>query len=207
MLLVNINRLTYKKCQQGVVLIVALMLLLVMTLIGVTLMSDAISQERMAGNTRQLSLEQANAEGALRQAESFLEGLNILSTPNIAPRVVIANSFHTLGDGRYVGIVEKEFNQYAGSFDPLTTDLNAAANWAGVNSIAANPTTSAGTAPAYTIEYIGRLQHGEPAQVEQSDEVKDFVSTSPFVFRITAIGYGANSNISAVLQSVYSTSE
>ena len=195
--------------QQGVILVVALIMLLVMTLIGVTLMSGSTLQERMAGNNRQLSLARINAEGALREAETYLDGLNIVAPGNI-PRDVIAANFHGADDGKYIEVIENEYPQYEGNFDPLAYDMSDPANWnnpASVPYISATATTTTAQAPRYVIEYIGRFSHGSPdIDVDVSEENKDLVATTPFVFQITAIGYGTDSNISAILQSTYTTS-
>ncbi|WP_018144619.1 MULTISPECIES: PilX N-terminal domain-containing pilus assembly protein [unclassified Thioalkalivibrio] len=58
--------------QRGSALIVALVMLLLMTLIGVTAMQTTILQERMAGNTRDRQMAFEAAEAALREGESFL---------------------------------------------------------------------------------------------------------------------------------------
>ena len=191
------------QCQRGVVLVVALIMLLAMTMVGVTLMSGATLQERMAGNSLQLSLARMNAEAALRQAEIALDNMNITSTDGVTPRDVIANNFNGNGDGRYIAIVEPN---YVADFDELTADLSESSNWTAGNSIAAVTTVSGSSTPRYTIEYIGRITHanvGEGIDISVEKIYQD--NKVPFAFRITAIGYGANDNIYAVLQSVYST--
>jgi type IV pilus assembly protein PilX len=58
--------------QRGAVLVTAMLLLLVLTIIGVTAMQMSRMQERMAGNTRDVNLAFQAAEGALRGSESFV---------------------------------------------------------------------------------------------------------------------------------------
>ena len=55
--------------QQGAVLIVSLLLLLVMTLLGLGASQSTRLQERMAGNQRDLELAMQGAESSLRAAE------------------------------------------------------------------------------------------------------------------------------------------
>jgi type IV pilus assembly protein PilX len=64
----------------GAILVSALLMLLVLTVIGVSVMQITRMQERMAGNTRDLNLAFQGAEAALRDAEQFL-----WDTPNIIP--------------------------------------------------------------------------------------------------------------------------
>lgn len=63
--------------QRGAALAVSLMMLLVMTLIGVTAMRLSVMQEKMAGNTRDLDLALQAAEAALRFGETRLEAASL----------------------------------------------------------------------------------------------------------------------------------
>ena len=59
--------------ERGAVLIVGLLLLLVMTIIGVSSMQTTLLEEKMAGNLRDQDLALQAAESALRDAEAWLE--------------------------------------------------------------------------------------------------------------------------------------
>jgi len=61
--------------QQGAVLAVALIFLLVLTLLGVSSMKSTLLEEKMAGNMRDQSLAFQAAEAALRDGEAFIEAL------------------------------------------------------------------------------------------------------------------------------------
>ena len=61
--------------QRGAVLAVCLLLLLVLTLIGVSSMQGTLLEEKMAGNTTDRNLAFQNTESAIREAEIFVEGL------------------------------------------------------------------------------------------------------------------------------------
>lgn len=58
--------------QRGAVLVTAMLLLLVLTVIGVTVMQMSRMQERMAGNSRDVNLAFQAAEGALRNGELYI---------------------------------------------------------------------------------------------------------------------------------------
>jgi len=58
--------------QRGAILVTSMLLLLVLTIIGVTVMQMSRMQERMAGNSRDVNLAFQAAEGALRSAELFI---------------------------------------------------------------------------------------------------------------------------------------
>ncbi|HEU5137748.1 MAG TPA: PilX N-terminal domain-containing pilus assembly protein [Steroidobacteraceae bacterium] len=59
--------------QRGAILVTSMLLLLVLTIIGVTVMQMSRMQERMAGNSRDINLAFQAAEGSLRAAESFID--------------------------------------------------------------------------------------------------------------------------------------
>ena len=64
------NKVMLKNGQNGVVLIVSLIILLVMTLMSLTGMKTANLEEKMAGNMRDQNIAFQAAEAALRDAES-----------------------------------------------------------------------------------------------------------------------------------------
>ncbi|MBN1238036.1 MAG: hypothetical protein JXB36_06015 [Gammaproteobacteria bacterium] len=63
--------------QRGAALMVSLVLLLIMTLLGVTSMRTTTLQERMAGNLRDNNLAFQAAEAALREGEDVLEAATV----------------------------------------------------------------------------------------------------------------------------------
>jgi type IV pilus assembly protein PilX len=63
--------------QRGAVLVIAMLLLMVLTIIGVTVMQMSRMQERMAGNARDVNLAFQAAEGVLRGAESYLRAQTV----------------------------------------------------------------------------------------------------------------------------------
>lgn len=77
-----------KKNQQGAVLIVALIMLLLLTIIGLSSMRGTSLQENMAGNMRDSNLSLQAAEAALRKGEQIVSSKladNSLGTLEAAP--------------------------------------------------------------------------------------------------------------------------
>ena len=66
--------------QQGAILVVSLMMLLLLTIIGITAMNTVTMEERMAGNLRDSNLAFQGAEAALRDGEGTLEALTLEPT-------------------------------------------------------------------------------------------------------------------------------
>ncbi len=76
----NISSLKYQpnySNQKGIVLVVTLILLLTMTLVGVTAMRATTMDERMTGNFHDRNLSFQAAEAALRLAEDSLTGVTV----------------------------------------------------------------------------------------------------------------------------------
>ena len=72
---IRIHRSKPARAERGAALVTSLVLLLVLTVIGVTAMMMTRMQERMAGNTRDLNLAFQGAEAALRDGESMITAL------------------------------------------------------------------------------------------------------------------------------------
>lgn len=70
--------------QKGAALIVSLVILLLMTLIGIFAMRTSIMEEKMATNQRDRQLAYQAAEVALRDAELFIQRLNIQPIATVA---------------------------------------------------------------------------------------------------------------------------
>lgn len=85
-----------KNTQQGAILIVALVMLLLVTIIGLASMRGTSLQERMAGNLRDQELALQAAEAALRKGEATVTAkfeANTLNTLGVAEETGAYTSF------------------------------------------------------------------------------------------------------------------
>lgn len=193
------NKLFIFKLQQGVTLIVALVMLLVMTSLGITTMTSATLQERMAGNSRQQYIARLNAEFALRQALAQLDSQNLNAISDIQLGDLIANT-----DGWYAPI---QVGVIAPTTVPFANSLTNSSSWAtgsddlNTNSVRINNADA--NHPRYIVEYLGKNDENKTKQ-SSSFGRNGPDSTSP-IFRITAIGWGSSfhQNSVSVLQSYY----
>ena len=192
------NSTTVKK-QRGVVLVVAMIILLVMSVIGISSLTSSTMQERMAGNNRQLALAKAAAEAALKSAEGFLvanitTGADLTRFDNAAPADIGLYSSYVL-NSEGVGLK---------LLSTSISDIQDDSLWTVGNSVAAgNLSANVKTRdPRFVIEYIGRETQGKakPWIVGDTSDNKD-----PHIFMITAIGWGRDQNIYTVLQSTFRT--
>lgn len=184
--------------QRGATLVIALIILLVMTIIGVTSMKSSTLQERMAGNARQKTVAKNAALTALREAEIWL-------TTNVDQPEDI-NAF-TGGGGKYSAV-----RRPGGAAGELTADVTDPDVWLAFNAAdftesSAMSTSLVSRQPRYVIEYIGRDIRGSSSNpVKMLDaESQGATDLSPYFFRITAIGWGRDANIYSILESTYKT--
>jgi type IV pilus assembly protein PilX len=84
--------------QRGAVLIVSLLILLIMTMIGVSSLQSSATEEKMASNSRDRSVGFQSAEAALREAEGFLEDL--VTTGSFDDTDGLYSGLDTAPDGR-----------------------------------------------------------------------------------------------------------
>jgi type IV pilus assembly protein PilX len=170
--------------QGGVVLILGLVVLVVLTLIGVSNMRSSMMEERMTGgfNDRaNLALE--SAELALREAEQYLDGASV-------------GPF----DGSKPGLHAIKHNGDDYSFWKGSSCSATSFNWSnGACSYATSskqlPHTAA--APRYVIEYFAdALVIDGPIS---AGKAKQYVK----VYRITARGVGGQGSTAVVLQTTF----
>jgi type IV pilus assembly protein PilX len=168
----------------GTTLITSLLLLLVLTVIGITSMQMSRVEERMAGNTRDLSMAFQGAEAALRNGEALIG--EQASRPSDCTGIPCATTPEVFLEG-VLGQVENEPSQWwdAGNALPFTD--------------AAGNTSMQGEAvdPTFVIEHMGfvRTDGGVEMGINPPSG-RDF-------YQVTAHSDGASGNANVVLQSTY----
>ena len=168
--------------QRGIALFISLVLLLVLTIIGVSAVQTTSLEERMARNTNDSVLAFESAEVALRTGEQFLR--NNVNTTTLFP---------SAGN-----------NGLWKASDYLQTERWQQANiWTGNNSVQlpANTVDNVAEQPRYIIEWVATVQRSDnPYQLGQSyNALFDRIE----IFRITARGVGGSPNARVLLQSTY----
>lgn len=110
--------------QKGITLIVGLILLLVMTMLGLTAVQVTTQQERMAGNLRDRNIAFQAAESALREGESALENQCVIVFNGKGAFDVEANSVDALAFIASAATEEwTEYNSFPfDSFDDACTE-------------------------------------------------------------------------------------
>jgi type IV pilus assembly protein PilX len=173
-----------------VVLIISLIMLLLLTLIGVTAIKTTTLEEKMASNLRDQNLAFQAAETALRAGESVV----MLNSPAFS----VANN-GTGGTGLYTTIGTGALASYYN--DPaIWTDAAKVATYAGGSLNYIN------SAPRYIIEELTPTPStsGTTTNTSGSLEAGTAAGSQTITwYRITARGTGASDNAVVILQSIY----
>ena len=163
--------------QKGAVLMVSLMLLVIMTLVGVTAMRSTTMQEKMTGNSRDLSLAFQAAEISIKDAESYIDNL-------VSPAAAF--------DGTVAGL-------YAENSNP---DIYAPATWATAVTYSDGDFASVSTQPKYIIE-LGGSMGSATDDINVGGYGESSGTSTLTAFRITARGTGGTDNAVVLIQSNY----
>jgi len=163
--------------QAGVTLVVSLVILVTMTLLGVTSIQSTRTEVAMAGNLREAGLTFNAAEAGLRFGESFVE--NSISTTVYADATI----------GLYAEADE----------DPDYADYTI---WA-ASQDAAFSLAYVAEDPKFIIRYLGDRSQNEVAKVN----IGGYGTAQPGItvsnFRVTARGTGQSGNARRYVQSYY----
>ncbi|MEZ5525522.1 MAG: pilus assembly protein [Pseudomonadales bacterium] len=184
------------KKQRGSVLAISLIILLILTVLGVNSMSALTLEERMASHARQSMVASQAAEIAVRAAETWLANTANVNASNMAQ----------FWDGT-AGL----YSRY-GVLNAPVLDVFDDGDWDNTNSVEVNGVAAidpdgpkgqlVAQNPRYMIEYLGRVS--EDASQDSLDIVN---SQQPdvrdYAFRITAVGWGENTNARYLVQSTF----
>lgn len=162
----------------GTVLVMAMTFVLILSFIGVTSMTTAALEEKMAGNMSDKNVAFQTAESALVAGEVWIGGQ--MSKPVFDPAVV--------NDGLHL---------------PSTTstpvwDVSTGV-WSGTDVFSFPAMNNVSTAPAYIIEDLGAIPDINGSLVLPAN----YKASGKNVFRVTVRTSGTNAAALAMIQSVY----
>ena len=183
------HRITVPGQQRGAALIVALVILVILTSMGVAGMRTANLEEQFSGNLRDRSRAFGAAEAALRTGEDWLGGLaSKPSTCTSAPCDVfatfsLANGFYALKDFAWWNSNAKEYTAPGSSND--------------LGDIDGDGTSTLSAQPKYIIEDVGFVRRGASATIGRGPR------RGLNYYRVSALGQGGSQHTNVVLQSTY----
>lgn len=161
--------------QQGAVLVVSLMILLVMTLLGLSSMQGTILEEKMSGNMRDRNLALQSAEVTMRDGETFVN--NIVNT--------------------------SQFNDTEGLYALTTSDPNyfSTNTWASARTYSSTM-PAVKTQPRYVVKHVGEIT-GAGGSINIGGYSDKPIGGNVTTFRITSRGTGGRDTTQVFLQTHY----
>jgi type IV pilus assembly protein PilX len=166
--------------QTGSVLLISLVILLILTLVGVSAMRNTTIEEKMAGNMRDKGLSFQTAEATLRAAEKYIKD-NIVST----------QAFDTDGsDGLYD---KSNMNVWK----TLSWDANDSIEYSDFDS-----TYQIAESPRFIIQHIASIAT-DPNTLNLGNYGGNTNSGTIEMFLITARATGGSGNAPIFLQTTY----
>jgi len=164
--------------QQGIVLFVGIMLLLILTLIGISAMNSSVMTEKLTQNIRDTTTAFEAAETALGDGEQWVQSqtsaITAVSACSTAPCHVW------------------QVNAFGNAFQQ-------SASWWASNALPYSSTlVGVAAQPMYIIEQYSFV----PSQLSPDAESKGL---GYYYYRITAMGTGLTSNSVSYVQSIYGT--
>lgn len=161
--------------QGGAILILALILLTIMSLVGISANRDVILQERMTGNELDTNIALQAAEAALRVAESELG--------DCAP---VETEYYGSQNGKYDVSVHP-----VGEWELLAEEADGSTSWLYSELDKVNQD------PRYIIERLEPIALTSDQDLKLGEPVQ-----SAILFRITAQGFGSSSKTDSVVQTI-----
>ena len=170
--------------QRGAALITSLIILLVLTVLGVSAMSTSSLEELMAGNLRDQNLSFQAAEAALQDGERYIDSWG--GTPPAATSSGTNSGVYT----------QDEFGLYElSAFDTTNVWANGVATVYGADTgIAISNLGEVAALPMYIIEEEDFVAKDASFRAQTQRE-------GAYYYRVTARGVGASSNAVTLLQS------
>ena len=175
------------KKQKGSVLVISLLILVVLTILGVSSMNSTSLQEKMSGNFRDREIAFQAAEMALAYAENYAK-----NSINSSAAFTDSNGYYTFRKG------PSSNNAFTGNGGSITNW------WTGTDSQVL-PTTidEVRTQPRFTIEYRNEVGIDEGTSINIGAYGESTGGGAITSFRVTARGTGQSDNTQVILQSNY----
>jgi len=173
----------YRKKQDGVVLFMCMVMLLLLTVLGISSVQTTSLQQRMARNANDTNLAFQAAESALRDGEDFLETINALIDFDAA---------------------NAENNGFYYENSPGTDPNWKSLDWSGSDGFREGETTITGVEvqPKYILEHVKTVI--SDADALNLDNIgQDTGSGRTQIFRVTARGTGGSATAQVMIQGTY----
>lgn len=186
----------------GLALFISLVMLLILTILGVSAVQTTSMQERMARNARDTSMAFQAAESALRDAEIYLDGLTALTDFAAGGE---ANGYYSSAPCYPVACTAADNPGQSGYYVTIPDGGGfkwQLLDWAGTAVIDATPVQDVAANPVYIVEFIKTVV--SDTDILNLDNIgQDTGSGRTQMFRATAYGTGGTARSHVTLQSTF----
>ena len=180
----------FPRRQHGAVLIISLLLLLVMTLIGITAMQSSTLEEKMAGNMHNRNVALQAAEAALRVAEADIEAM--VST------AAFDDSGAYYSDLSTVVPTTQEFSDEATWNDAAVTAGDV------IQISGSDAVDGVSRQPVYFIQFIGKTEAGGNPSLGMGPGYGGLnTGDTSSLFRVTVRATGRTAGSQVILRTIY----
>ncbi|OZG71476.1 hypothetical protein BTA51_21310 [Hahella sp. CCB-MM4] len=169
------------KKQTGAALFLSLIFLLILTILGISSMSDSVMQTKMAGAVQDSNIALQGAESALKDAESFIED-------NVASLSLFTDAGN---NGLYSDASTAMPDNYTDS------------EWTDTKSKKASAITGLSTEPRYYIQYVGIVSDEDNTSINVNTYSHESGSGEIYGFKITARSTGGSGQTQRIIESYY----
>ena len=169
--------------QQGWVLIIGLLVLVMLTIIAMALMRTTLLEEKMAGASRDINLSFEAAEAGLRGAEDFIE-----SQADDSVFTATLNGLYAQGTS------DDDIERPPFELDSWEPENNHS------RSLSSKP-AGVTSAPRYMIKKVG--ESGGEGSLNIGGYGETDLTQKSVIYRITARGTGGNDSTQTILRSHY----
>ena len=185
---------TLPRHQSGLALFMSLVMLLIITILGLSSVQTTTLQERMARNARDTNLAFQATEAAIKDAETLVETFGSLVDFGNDPRINPAQCYTSPNDD--VGFYYER-------------GYNCTSNWSGIDwssstgfITAATEITGVADQPKYIVEHVKTVVADED-RLNLDNIGQDTGSGRAQIFRITVYGTGGTDTAHVMIQSTY----
>lgn len=186
----------------GLALFISLVMLLILTVLGVSAVQTTSMQERMARNARDSSLAFQAAETALRDAEIYMEALTALTDFAAGGE---ANGYYTAAPCYPADCTVADNPGQSGYYVTVPSGGGykwQLLDWTGATVIDGTDLADVATRPKYIIEFVKTVV--SDTDVLNLDNIgQDTGSGRTQMFRATAYGTGGTARSHVTLQSTF----
>lgn len=179
-----VNSISIHSRQSGVALIMSLVMLLILTILGLSSVESTSMQQRMSLNARDNDLAFQAAESAIREAEAYLS---------------VNTSLLPFQNSNTAGRYDAPAN---GNVDLSTFDWTTAGNDSRGYATVSTNISGVATQPEYIIEWVKTVISQEDT-LNLSNIGQSTGSGRTQIFRVTAYGTGGTDTAHVMIQTTY----